>query len=64
MMPRKLPTFQFRRAEYTVDYWLREFRHVEYGKWIEFIAFDSPRGQRLLKTIARARNRAARRRDT
>ena len=43
--PRRLPEF----LGYTVDERLREFRKVVYGKSIEFIDFDSPKGIRLLK---------------
>ncbi|PKL78939.1 MAG: hypothetical protein CVV27_02640 [Candidatus Melainabacteria bacterium HGW-Melainabacteria-1] len=44
---RELPTFR----GYTVDARLREFRKVEYGKVPEFIPFDSPRGEKLLREM-------------
>jgi hypothetical protein len=33
---------------YTVDFRLKEFRKMEYPKKIEFIAFQTPKGKRLL----------------
>ncbi len=39
-----LPTFK----GYTVDERLREFRRFEYGKYAEFISFNSEKGQKLL----------------
>jgi len=48
---RRLPTFK----GYNVDHRLREFRRVSYGKHpsIEFIPFDSKRGQRLMQRYYR-----------
>ena len=43
--PRKLDTFK----GYTVDFRLREFRQLIPGKKVEFVPFNSPKGQRLLK---------------
>jgi hypothetical protein len=45
--PRELETFK----GYTVDYRLKEFRKAEAGKTLEFIPFDSRKGQELLKQI-------------
>lgn len=45
--PKKLPVFK----GYTVDERLQEFRKVEYGKTVEFIPFDSPKGQQLLSDM-------------
>ena len=45
--PKKLPVFK----GYTVDERLQEFRKVEYGKTVEFIPFDSPKGQNLLSDM-------------
>ena len=39
-----LPTFK----GYTVDFRLKEFRHVVYGEPMEFVTFDSPKGKKLL----------------
>ena len=44
---KKLPIFK----GYTVDERLKEFRKIEYGKTIEFIPFDSPKGQELLSEM-------------
>ena len=48
--PRKLPEFK----GYTIDEKLREFRRVVYGKSIEFIAFDSAKGKKLLRQMERS----------
>jgi len=45
--PIKLPEFK----GYTVDQRLKEFRKAEYGKSIEFISFDSLKGQQLLEEM-------------
>jgi hypothetical protein len=45
----RLPTFK----GWTVDYSLRQFRKLIYGKKVEFVPFDSPKGQRLLAQIAK-----------
>jgi hypothetical protein len=45
--PRRLQTFR----GYTVDYRLREFRSIEYKKPMEFLSFDSPRGQELIREM-------------
>lgn len=42
--PTKLPEFR----GYTIDKRLREFRKFEYGKTVEFIPFDSPKGQKII----------------
>lgn len=44
MVVTALPTYQ----GYTVDERLREFRKAEAGETLEFIAFDSPKGRRML----------------
>ena len=41
---RKLPTFK----GYTVDLKLKEFRKAIYGKALEFLPFDSEKGQKLI----------------
>lgn len=43
----ELPTFR----GYTVDYRLRQFRRVEFGKTLEFIPFDSSKGRQLLQEM-------------
>jgi len=48
--PRKLPEFK----GYTVDFRLREFRRVVYGKSIEFIPFESRKGRKLLRKMERS----------
>lgn len=53
--PYKLPEFQ----GYTIDFRLREFRKVEYGKGIEFVPFESEDGIKLLRKFER-RNHAKR----
>lgn len=45
--PRTLPVFR----GYTVDWRLREFRKVEYGKKMEFIPFGSKKGVDLLRAL-------------
>lgn len=37
---------------YTVDERLGEFRKINFGEMPEFIPFDSPRGQELLRDLA------------
>jgi len=34
---------------YTIDFRLKEFRRIVYGEPLEFIPFDSEKGQQLLK---------------
>lgn len=41
----KLPTYK----GYTVDERLGEFRRVKWGKELQYIPFDSPKGRRLLE---------------
>ena len=41
---RKLPTYK----GYTVDLKLKEFRKAIYGKALEFLPFDSEKGQKLI----------------
>ncbi|NMC36234.1 hypothetical protein GYA49_04265 [Candidatus Beckwithbacteria bacterium] len=41
---RKLPVFK----GYTVDFRLKEFRHIVYGKPMEFIPFGSDKGEKLM----------------
>jgi hypothetical protein len=43
-----LKKIKYKNKIYTVDYRLREFRFIEYGKMLEFIPFDSEMGIRLL----------------
>ena len=49
--PHWLPVFR----GYTVDIRLREFRRVAWGKRLEFIPFDSPKGRRLLRRLKQRR---------
>ncbi|MDD5368952.1 MAG: hypothetical protein PHQ40_07705 [Anaerolineaceae bacterium] len=44
-----LPTYK----GYTVDVRLQEFRRAIYGQTLEFIAFNSPKGRKLLDEISR-----------
>ena len=48
--PRRLPEFN----GYTVDFRLKEFRKVVYGKSIEFIPFESKKGKKLLRKMKRS----------
>jgi len=43
-----LKKVKYKNKVYTVDYRLKEFRFVEYGKMLEFIPFDSELGIKLL----------------
>jgi len=51
---RTLKTFD----DYTVDLRLQQFRKIEFESFedIEFIDFDTPKGQKLLKKNARGNN--------
>jgi hypothetical protein len=51
-MIRQLPTFK----SYTVDIRLKEFRKVDPQKGLEFIPFDSPRGDKLLNGFIKTIN--------
>ena len=42
---------------YTVDRRLCEFRKLEDGHTMEFVPFESAKGQRLLRAMCRARQR-------
>ena len=53
---KRLPTFR----GYTVDRRLSEFRKLVYGRLPEFIPFESPKGQRLLRAMGRERERQRR----
>jgi len=46
-----LKQIKYKNKIYTVDYRLREFRFIEYGKMPEFIPFDSELGIELLSAI-------------
>jgi hypothetical protein len=48
--PYKLPEFK----GYTVDFRLKEFRKVSYGKSIEFIPFETKKGKELLLKMERS----------
>jgi hypothetical protein len=50
--PRRLPEFK----GYTIDFRLREFRKVVYGKSIQFIDFESEKGMKLLQKMERRKN--------
>jgi len=43
-----LKQIKYKKKIYTVDYRLREFRFIEFGKMIEFIPFYSEIGTKLL----------------
>ena len=43
-----LKQIKYKNKIYTVDYRLREFRFIEYGKMPEFIPFNSELGIKLL----------------
>jgi len=43
-----LKRIKYKNKVYTVDYRLREFRFIEYGKMPEFIPFNSELGIKLL----------------
>jgi len=47
MSVRILPTFK----GYTIDLRLREFRKAIYGEKLEFIPFNSPKGEKLLEAL-------------
>ena len=51
MRMKRLPTFR----GYTVDRRLGEFRKFEYSEAAEFVPFESPKGQRLLRAMRRER---------
>lgn len=42
---------------YTVDFRLKEFRKMEYPKQVEFIAFQTPKGKRLLAQYVKKQER-------
>jgi len=46
-----LKRIKYKNKIYTVDYRLKEFRFIEYGKMPEFIPFDSELGIKLLSII-------------
>jgi len=46
-----LKQIKYNNKIYTVDYRLREFRFIQYGKKPEFISFDSKLGIKLLNII-------------
>lgn len=52
-MVTKLPTFK----GYTVDFRLREFRKAIPDRCLEFVAFDSKKGKRLLTEMSKLRGR-------
>jgi len=43
-----LKRIKYKNKVYTVDYRLKEFRFIEYGKMPEFIPFNSELGIKLL----------------
>lgn len=47
---KRLPTYR----GYIVDVKLREFRKIKYGKTLEFIPFDSEKGDRLLAALIKS----------
>lgn len=49
--PIRLPTVKFGRKDYTIDQRLKEFRHIKYGEKMEFIPFDSTKGQKILRKL-------------
>lgn len=50
---RRLPTLDCEGKTWTVDYRLREFRFVVYGKMPEFVPFESDEGIKLLREFLR-----------
>lgn len=58
----RLPKFK----GWTIDYRLRELRNVEHDKGIQFVAFDSSEGKRVLREMEANQRRvsAAARKDT
>lgn len=44
---RKLPVYK----GFTVDFRLKEFRKAIVGETLEFVPFDSPKGQKLLDSF-------------
>jgi len=49
----ELSTIKFGDKIYTIDPRLREFRFIKYGKKMEFIQFNSPKGQKMLRRLKR-----------
>ena len=50
-MARKLPSFEYDRKLWTVDFHLREFRFVVLGEMPEFVPFESDKGRDLLAAL-------------
>jgi hypothetical protein len=48
-MARKLPSFEYDRKLWAVDFRLREFRFMVFGEMPEFVPFDSKKGKKLLE---------------
>ena len=49
--PIRLPIVRFASKDYTIDPRLKEFRFIKFGEKMEFIPFDSIKGQKILKKI-------------
>ncbi|HEV2120611.1 MAG TPA: hypothetical protein VGS11_10995 [Candidatus Bathyarchaeia archaeon] len=49
--PRRLPTFDHEGKVWTIDFRLREFRFIVFGRLPEFVPFDSEEGQRMLRAL-------------
>lgn len=47
--PQRLPTFTYKGEVFTVDFRLREIRHLVLGETPEFVPFESARGRILLR---------------
>jgi hypothetical protein len=47
----ELATIKMGSKIYTIDPKLREFRHIKYGEPMEFIPFNSRKGQKMIKKL-------------
>ena len=52
-LPRRLPEFTYKGQVFTVDWRLREFRHLIYGETPEYVPFQSKRGRELMRAFKR-----------
>ena len=50
-VPRRLPAFDYEGESFTVDFRLRELRHLVLGETPEFVPFESKRGRELLRAF-------------
>jgi hypothetical protein len=51
--PIRLPTVKLGKKDYTIDTRLKEFRHIKYGEEMEFVPFNSAKGQKILRKLKR-----------